>query len=80
MSTRTPSPCTPGFGPPAEYPRCIDINLGCSIREHPEAGKLAMYKDTPGVYLNMFGQEVSEKVAREAGFEVDAHRRARVAL
>jgi hypothetical protein len=51
--------------------------MGVSIREHPKAGKLAMYKSEPGIYLNMFGQQVSELVAREAGFDTAAHRRAR---
>lgn len=47
----------------------IDVVRGVSMRKHSATGiAVYMYIDTPGVYLNMFGQPVSEKIAAEAGF------------
>lgn len=49
----------------------IDVVRGVSVRKHFASGMLVyMYIDQPGVYLNTFGDEVSEKIAAEAGFEV----------
>ena len=76
QSTR---PCTPGFGYPTDPPRCIDIDRGVSIREHKGTdSKVFMFKEKPGVYLNAHGDEVSETVAREAGFPVEQFRRERL--
>lgn len=52
--------------------RKIDYDRGVRIRTIPDLGMdVFMYKDTPGVYLNAYGTEVSLDLARLAGFDVD---------
>ena len=49
----------------------IDYDRGVIKRTHPLNGvAIYMYRDTPGDYLNAFGTPVSEKIAKEAGFDV----------
>lgn len=51
----------------------IDVRRGVRRRKHPKTGiEVFMYADTPGIYLNAFGDELPESVAREAGFDTDA--------
>jgi len=79
MSIKPPSPCHPGAGYPTSPERCLDSDKGLSIRRHAGTDQqLFMYKTEPGIYLNAFGIEVSEKIAREAGFDVEKFRRARL--
>ena len=53
-------------------PHAIDLNRGVTIREEPSShAQVFMYKDSPGVYLNTYGQEVPEALARAAGFPVE---------
>ena len=49
----------------------IDANRGVMIQRHPSMGLVYMYIDTPGVFLNTFGKEVPEKIARQAHFDVE---------
>jgi len=50
----------------------IDLDRGVHQRQHPATGiAVYMYVDTPGVYLNAYGSEVSPELALEAGFDVD---------
>ena len=49
----------------------IDLNRGVTKRIHHIAGDVHMYKDAPGIYLNVYGEEVSEKLAKECGFPVE---------
>lgn len=51
----------------------IDLDRGVTKRTHPSGVVVCMYKNNPGVYLDTSGREVSEKVAREAGFPVDQY-------
>lgn len=52
-------------------PHNISYKRGVVKKIHPKTGVgVYMYKDTPGVYLNAFGTEVSEELAAEAGFDV----------
>lgn len=52
--------------------RRIDYNRGVIKRTHPLNGvAIYMYVDTPGDYLNAFGTTVADKLAKEAGFDVD---------
>jgi hypothetical protein len=79
MSIKPPSPCTPGAGYPTSPDRCLDADKGLSIRRHEGTDQqLFMYKTEPGLYLNAFGNEVSEKIAREAGFDVEKFSRQRL--
>lgn len=58
--------------------RAIDYDRGVSIREDPKTGvQVFMYKDTPGVYLDVFGHEVSEELAKAASFDVENLSKAR---
>jgi hypothetical protein len=58
----------------------IDLNRGVEIRKHRTSGmQIFMYRDTPGVYLNAFAKEVSENLAKEAGFPVQEYARKRTA-
>ena len=49
----------------------IDVNRGVMIKKHPSMGLVYMYMDTPGVFLNAFGKEVPEAVAKGASFDVE---------
>lgn len=49
----------------------IDLNRGVTMRYTSEGVEVFMYKDTPGVFLNAFGTEVSRDLAAKAGFPVD---------
>ena len=49
----------------------IDVNRGVMIQKHPSMGLVYMYIDTPGVYLNAFGNEIPEAIAKQAFFDVE---------
>ena len=49
----------------------IDLNRGVTYRRHGSGMLVFMYKKEPGVYLSASGVEVSEDLARAAGFPVD---------
>lgn len=49
----------------------IDYNRGVMKRHHQTGVEVYMYLDTPGVYLNAFEMPVSEKLAKEAGYDVE---------
>lgn len=52
----------------------IDYNRGVTKRSVSRINMdIFMYKDTPGVYLNAFGDEVDLELAKEAGFPVEKH-------
>jgi hypothetical protein len=73
-----PDPCTKGFGPPTEGPpRCIDVDAGYSIKELPDGTRIFMHKAHPGTYLNASGEEISEAIAKQAGFDTERYRRER---
>ena len=48
----------------------IDLNRGVTMRTHPQGFYICMYKDAPGVYLDINGRDVGEKMAKTAGFPV----------
>lgn len=49
----------------------LDVNRGVVIRFHPMGIKVAMYRDEPGVFIDVNGNELSRDVARAAGYDVD---------
>ena len=49
----------------------IDLNRGVTKRIHVSGVAVYMYKDDPGKYLNAFGSEVEDELAKAAGFDVD---------
>ena len=50
----------------------IDLNRGVTIRRQPTTGvQVFMYKDTPGVFLNAHGTEVSPEMAKSSGFDTE---------
>lgn len=52
--------------------RKIDYNRGVRMRVHNSSGiTVYMYKDDPGVYLNAYGDELPEEMAKACGFPVD---------
>ena len=51
------------FSPP------IDYNRGVIIKIHPEGFDVNMYKDTPGVFYDVRGNQLSSTIALEAGFD-----------
>lgn len=63
----------------------IDLNRGVTIRRHGASGmQVYMYKDDPGTYLDAYGDEVDEKLATQAGYDVvtlakERDRKARIA-
>lgn len=52
-------------------PEGIDVNRGVMVKKHPAGFLVYMYMDTPGVYLNAFGNEVPEKIAEQSFFEIE---------
>ena len=54
-------------------PHNIDYDRGVIKRTHVSGAEIFMYRDDPGVFLNAFGTEVDEKLAREAGMNVDKY-------
>jgi len=56
----------------------IDYDRGCIIRIEPTTGMdVVMYRREPGIYYTGTGREVPEALAKRAGFDTDAHARAR---
>jgi hypothetical protein len=56
----------------------INLDRGVLIRSVQDTGMdVYMYRDDPGVYLTAIGNEVPEKIAEQAGFNVDRFRRLR---
>jgi hypothetical protein len=50
----------------------IDYDRGVLIMTHPGSGMdVYMYVDSPGEYLTAHGKEVNEKIAKEAGYDVE---------
>lgn len=49
----------------------IDLNRGVTIKPGPGGLLVYMYKDTPGAYINAYGNEVPEAIAAEAGYDTD---------
>lgn len=49
----------------------LDTDRGVTKRRHPNGFVVAMYKDEPGVFLNLKGEPVGAEVARKAGFDVE---------
>lgn len=59
--------------------RKIDYDRGVIISQHKQTGMdIFMYVDTPGVYLNAFGTPVADKLAKEAGYDVEKFGKERV--
>lgn len=50
----------------------VDLDRGCTIRIHPSGFRVIMYKDAPGEYLGERGEPMTEAIAAQAGFDVDA--------
>lgn len=64
----------------AGYYGKLDLDRGVSMkmsRLNPEVGVVAMYKDDPGKYFDQNGGEVSEAIARLAGFDTETNARIR---
>jgi hypothetical protein len=55
----------------------IDLDRGVTLRITGDGVEVYMYKDTPGVYLNAYGTQVSEQLALRAGFDVERLAKAR---
>lgn len=55
----------------------IQRSRGCTIRFHPNGFRVFMYKDEPGKWFDERGEEVTDKVAQRAGFDVETLRRER---
>lgn len=55
-------------------PGPIDLELGCTM-VIGQTTRVFMYDALPGVYLSATGDEVSDEIAREAGFNLEADRR-----
>lgn len=56
----------------------IDFDRGVIFSQHPSmAVWVYMYVDSPGHYLNAFGNPVPEQLAKEAGFDVEKHAKER---
>lgn len=55
-------------------PNNISYKRGVFIKTEALSGiDVFMYVDTPGVYLNAYGTEVSEELAKQAGFDVEKY-------
>ncbi len=52
--------------------RRIDVDRGVMIRKDHKFGiEVFMYKDTPGVFLDAHGKEVSAALAKRAGYDIE---------
>lgn len=49
----------------------IDADRGITRRKHATGIYIVAYNDTPGIYYDDRGVPISQKLAREAGFNVD---------
>lgn len=49
----------------------LDLDRGVTKRKHPNGFVVAMYKDAPGHFLDTHGRELTEDLAKQAGFDVD---------
>ena len=59
--------------------RKVDADRGYVMKRHaPTNTQVFMYVDTPGAYLNAFGHPISDKMAKEAGFDTDKLSRERM--
>lgn len=56
----------------------IDRNRGCTIKMHASGFRVVMYKDAPGHYYDERGEAVAERMAEQAGFDVEGLRRERI--
>jgi hypothetical protein len=51
----------------------VNLNRGVTKRTHPKDGvQVCMYKDSPGLYMNIHGDELTDEFAAEAGFDIAA--------
>lgn len=49
----------------------VDLNRGVTMKKEPESGiRVCMYKDQPGVFLDMKGGILPESFAKKAGFDI----------
>ena len=49
----------------------VDFDRGVQIRVHHGGARICMYIDDPGVFLDINGGPVSDKMASEAGYPVE---------
>lgn len=49
----------------------IDLNRGVSKRTHSNGMQVCMYKDAPGIYYDVNGNELSDDFAEDAGFDIE---------
>lgn len=54
-----------------DYKQVIDYNRGVVKNVHPSGVAVYMYVDTPGVFINAFGTEVTVELAKSSGFDTD---------
>ena len=59
-------------------PTNIDFDRGVIIKQHKSGAQIYMYRAEPGHYLSSFGSEVSEELAKEAGFDIERFSKARL--
>ena len=60
-------------------PNKIDYDRGAMFMIHQTTGmNIYMYMDDPGKYVNAFGNPVPERLAQEAGFDIEKYGNARV--
>lgn len=65
------------------YTGNLDLDRGMTAKGsflNKEVGMIFMYKDAPGKYFKADGYEVSETIARLAGFDVEQHAKERFLL
>lgn len=53
----------------------IDRSRGAHIRIHGSGMRVVMYPDSPGEYFDGVGKPTTEKIAKEAGFDVELHQK-----
>lgn len=52
------------------YNTKIDVNRGVMMMQHRASGiKIYMYMDDPGLFYDAHGNKVTDKIAKEAGFD-----------
>lgn len=49
----------------------LDLDRGVTKRRHPNGFVVAMYKDEPGVFVDIKGGQVTEAIAEQAGFDIE---------
>lgn len=58
----------------------LDLNRGVTTRKHPSGVYVSQYDDDPGTYLDPRGKPVAPELAKQAGFDIEKDKVAKLKL